>query len=279
MGKIILCTGQLASEPYVFEVSNTAVYSVEEMSYYLYTHVYEIAEDFLDDSLIFWVNHELKMVELAEKLTRLKQNNNNLKDIIVTILCSNDYYTEQEIKDLIVVLNQIMNLPLIKRRKIRGDYFLKYQMYSHAVSEYHSVLNDKDIRLFTNEEYGNILHNLGITHIHITSYKEAALCFKEAYNLNHNQVSLHQYMLSLYLSGETKLFEEERVNYELSEDYLDIAQKEVEAIRIKASTNATCQQLERIISLKKAGKVGEYYDSIESLLGEWKRIYRRQIEN
>ena len=279
MGKIILCTGKLAREPYMFVISNTPVYSVEEMSYYLYTHVYEIEEDFLNDSLITWVRNELKMQELAEKLTKLKQNQNNLKDIIVTILCSNDYYTEKEIKDLVMVLDQIMDLPLIKRRKMRGDYFLKYQMYSHAVAEYQSVLNDKEAVLFTAEEYGNILHNIGITHIYITSYKEAALCFKEAYNLNHNQKTLHQYMLSLFLAEEYELFREEQANYELPENYEDVIGQEIMKVRQLAEKNEEYLQLDNLGMIKSAGKVNEYYDLIEKILGEWKRIYRRQIEN
>ncbi len=279
MGKIILCTGKLANEPYVFVMSNTPVYSVEEMSFYLYTHVYEIEEDFLSESLIQWVKNELQMEELAEKLTKLKHNRNNLKDIIVTILCSNDYYSEKEIKDLVVVLNQIMNLPLIKRRKMRGDYFLKYQLYSHAVIEYQSILNDKDIRLFSKEEYGNILHNMGITHVHITSYLEGALCFREAYNLNQNPDTLHQYMLSLFLAGEIDLFTEEQINYGLPENYDEIIAEEIKNSRQLAEKDEKYQQIDKLVSLKRAGKVNEYYDWIEKTLGEWKRIYRRQVEN
>ncbi len=279
MGKIILCTGKMTSEPYVFLVSNTSIFSIEEMSYYLYTHVYEIEEDILDDKLIDWVYKELQMEELADKLTKLKHNGNNLKDIIVTILCSNDYYTEKEIKDLIVVLNQIMDLPLIKRRKMRGDYYLKYQMYSHAVSEYQSVLSDKEVNILSTEEYGNILHNIGITHIHITSYQEAALCLKEAYNLNQNPITLHQYMLSLFLAENYKKFEEEQVNYELSENYYEVIKQEVEIARQSAKKIEEYQHLESLVFLKSSGKVNEYYAWIEKILGEWKKVYRRQIEN
>lgn len=278
MGKVILCTGKLASEPYVFVISDTAVYSIEEMSYYLYTHVYEIEEDFLDDNLVSWIAGELQLIELSDKLIKLKQNKNNLKDIIVTILCSNDYYTEKEIKDLILVLDQIMDLPRIKRRKIRGDYFLKYLMYSHAVAEYQSVLNDKEIRLFTNEEYGDILHNIGITHIHITSFKEASMSFKEAYNLNHNPETLHQYMLSLYLAEEYQLFEEEQVAYELPENYYEVIEQEVNTARQMAIKYPNYQQLDKLVTMKNAGKVNDYYQQIEKILGEWKRIYRRQLE-
>lgn len=278
MGKIILCTGKHAKEPYVFVVSNTSVYSIEEMSYYLYTHIYEMEEDFLEENLIKWIGSDLEMQDLADKLARLKQNNNNLKDIIVTILCSNDYYTEKEIKELVVVLDQIMNLPLIKRRKMRGDYFLKYQMYSHAVAEYQSVLHDSEVRLFSEEEYGNILHNMGITHIRITSFKEAALCFKEAYNLNHNPETLHQYMLTLYLGEELAVFEKERIKYELPEDYKETIGMEVEAVRESATKKLGYQQLDNLMLLKNAGRVNDYYAQIDAILGEWKRIYRRQIE-
>lgn len=279
MGKVILCTGRLAGIPYTFVGSNTNVYSIEEMSYYLYTHIYEIYEDFLNDSLIEWVRTQLAMEELADKLVGLKENKNNLKDIVVTILCSNDYYTEKEMKELILVMDEIMDLPLIKRRKIRGDYFLKYSMYHDAHVEYESVLKDSEVKTLTEEEYGNILNNIGIVCAHITSYQEAAGYFKDAYRLNHKEESLYQYMLSVLLCGDEEIFEQERLSYQLSEEYksklyADLNKKSEEATRLPKY-----RMLQRISRLKGNEQEAEYKQQAERLLTEWKNEYRKQVES
>lgn len=121
MGKLILCTSALAKNPYVFTLTKTKVYSIEEISYYLYNNIYSVYEDILDDTLINWVKDELRMEELSKKLGELKKNRNNMRDIVVTILCSNDYYSEKEITAIIAIIDDIMNLPAIRRQKIKAD--------------------------------------------------------------------------------------------------------------------------------------------------------------
>lgn len=278
MGKVILCSGKIASIPYTFTGSNISVYSIEEMSYYLYTHIYEIYEDFLSDSLIQWVRIQVALPNLADKLLALKTNNNNLKDIIVTILCSNDYYTEKEVKEIIQVLDRIMGLPRIKRRKIRGDYFMKYAMYHNALEEYESILQDSEIKTFTEVEYGNLLHNIGIVYVHIISYQEASMYFKEAYQRNQSEASLHQFMLTMLLAGNEEAFEKERIHYQLPVEYKELLYKQLNQKEEEVVSLPLYSKYKKIVRLRAERKEEEYQTEVAQILSNWKSEYRRQVE-
>lgn len=65
------------------------------------------------------------MEETADKLDRMREDHNNLKDIVVTLCCSCDYYTESEINELIVIMDQTQNVPMRGRQKIKADTYLK----------------------------------------------------------------------------------------------------------------------------------------------------------
>lgn len=277
MGKIILCKGRTATEPYRFPISNAAVFSIEELSLYLYEHIFELYEDLLTDELIQWVEDELEMTELAKKLADLKENGNNLVDIIVTILCSNDYYTEREIKELVNIMDQIMNLPKKERKKIKGDQLLKYKMYAYAIAEYHSLLYEEKEKL-SNQEFGIILHNLAVAHIHVSSYREAALEFKRAYSLTQNTESLHQYLLALLLSGQQEQAEKEIEYYELGEQYFKKLTEEIMRHRVQAVQQKEYQEICKMAYRKEDGKKNEFYQEVDLNLYEWKQEYRKQIE-
>lgn len=273
-----MCQGTMAAEPFVFSLTNTRVYTIEEMSYYLYRNIYSIYEDILDDILISWVKEQLNMDDLADKLINLKHNQNNLKDIVVTILCSNDYYTEEEINQLVVTIDHIMNLPLLQRYKIKADNYLKYGMYTNALTEYRTIFGHEDIKKLSEEEYGNLVHNQAIAMLHITSYLEAARKFKEAYNLNHNKESLHEYLLALMLSGEDALLRREIEQYELDENYKEQLEFELSQASIASVETNEYKRIQHIIKLKEEGVEREELEQIESVLNQWKETYRTIAE-
>ena len=111
MGKLILCSSPVATEPYRFKISGTAIYSIEELCYYIYSNIYEITIDYFDKELACWLRDELGMDVMADKLDTMFEIGGSLKDIVISILCSCDYYDEDEIKALLGVMNEIENLP------------------------------------------------------------------------------------------------------------------------------------------------------------------------
>ena len=125
MGKLILCSSVIAKNPYCFSMTKTKVYSIEEVCYYIRNNIYMMQEEVFDRGFADWIRGELGMEETADKLDRMREDHNNLKDIVVTLCCSCDYYTESEINELIVIMDQTQNVPMRGRQKIKADTYLK----------------------------------------------------------------------------------------------------------------------------------------------------------
>lgn len=229
----ILCKGDLAKEPYVIPVSGVSVYSLEELCYYIYNNIYSVTEEFFDSRLAVWLREQVHEEGTAQKMRVLIERHNSLTDLVVTLLCSCDYYKEDEVRKLVEVMDAIANLPPHKKNKIKADNYLKAGRYGKSLQEYKKLLYGKQAEEFTTEEYGDLLHNQAIALYYVSSFHEAAQGFKEAYARNQRKESLVHYLYVLLLDGEEELFDKESLSFGmepeeiegLKQDYID-AKKE-----------------------------------------------------
>lgn len=216
----ILCKGELAKEPYIIPISETPVYSLEELCYYMYHHIYSVTEEFFDEKMVSWLCEQAGLEALAEKMHVLLQKKNDLKDLVVTLMCSCDYYKEEEILQLVTVMKKIENLPAHEKNKIKADHYLRAGKYGKSLLEYKQLLYGEMAEHFSTEEYGNLLHNQAIALFHVSSFREAANGFKEAYARNHKEQSLQQYLYALLLNGQEELFVQEGSSFGKTEEEL-----------------------------------------------------------
>lgn len=276
MSNLILCKGSMAQTPYHFELTDTDIYTIEELCYYIYNNIYAITEEIFEHSLVEWLKEELQMEEIAQKLENMINNRNNLKDIVVSILCSADYYSEQEILRVIEMIDSMNGLPKALRRKIKADNYLKYGYYPQALCEYESILKSDDAKDISPYAYGLILHNMGIVHLHITSYKAAADCFKNAYAKNSEKQSLIQYLYTLKIDGRDEDFDYELSNYSVSTNVLsEISNNYVFACE-EAKQSEEYERVKKIEQLKRNGKLNEYYKQLDSNIEKMKEDYRQK---
>ncbi len=206
----ILCTGKTADLPYNVPYSDTLLYSLEELCYYIYQNIYAVTEEFFTPELVAWVRDEIKHPLLANKCEKLLETETpDLKDIVVTVLCASDYYREKEIRSVTKILDNIINLPYHTRMKIKSDNYLKYGRYGKASVLYKKLLKSSFAVNFSTEEYGDILHNLAISLFYVSSFRESSDYFKEAYIRNHNKESARHYLYVLLIEEDKKTFEAE----------------------------------------------------------------------
>lgn len=217
----IMCKGDVAKEPYIVPVSEVPVYSLEELCYYVYNNIYSVTEEFFDEKLAVWLKEQVHLKTLAKKMRTLMQRHNDVKDLVVTILCSCDYYKEEEVRKLVAVMEDIANLPQHKKNKIKADNYLKAGKYGRSLLEYKKLLYGTLAENFTPEEYGDLLHNQAIALFYVSSFEEAARGFKEAYARNQRTESRDQYLYTLLLDGQEELFEKECIRYEMHPDEIN----------------------------------------------------------
>ncbi len=242
----ILCEGEMAKIPYQVPYTTQNVYSLEELCYYIYNHIYTITEDFFQKSLPDWLEEQTGNEKLAKKLRGLLSEEAGMKDFVVTLLCGCDYYKEEEIRKLVEIMDGIANLPLYKKKKIKADNYLRAGRYGKSLLEYRKLLHGSFAVNFTTEEYGDILHNQGIAHFYTSSFDEAATDFKEAYARNNKKISLQHYLWILLMEEKREQFEVEAVSFGLSsEETLAVKGKYREALAQSRMPDPSGDDVER----------------------------------
>lgn len=277
MGKFILCSGRRALEPLRIETTDSVLYTIEELCYYLYQHIYLITEDFFSEQIISWLENQVDKKELADKLRQLNRSQGTLKDKVICVLCSTDYYTEKEMKELILIMDKMDGLPFIKRRKIKADIYVKYERYLFAAKEYEAILQSKEASILTSVEYGNLLHNYGIVLLYIGSLQEAAAKMKEAYQANQNEESLKSYFLIRKMQGDTEILVREQKELMVSEEMLTAlgqVLKDAESMELQNSYQAGYRKLQE---LKEKSDAIKFYRELDNLLEAWIKEYRNKV--
>ena len=93
MSDITMCT--LHSEkPYYITEINKNIYSIEELNYYLYNYLYLVDEEFFSESLIDYIENELKQTTIATGLRQALNKNGNLGEMIAVVIKNSGYYTQ-----------------------------------------------------------------------------------------------------------------------------------------------------------------------------------------
>lgn len=276
MGKLIICNGKEAYIPYYFKMTNTKVYSIEELCYYVFNNVELLSEDFFGEPLIRWLEDELNLKDTADKLRDKKSKACSFKEIAVSILCSCDYYTEPEIKEFIHNLDELVQLSPYEKLKKKADNYLKYRQFAEAATTYEKILDGEEVKSLSSEEYGTILHNLAIIKIHMIGMAEAAESFKEAYERNKNPESLKQYFMALKLSKQDSIFLEEANAYGLTETLKDEIQDEINISLEEAKQTQEYKMMEEFQECKQTGRINQLYRIADELINEWKQDFRRE---
>ncbi len=274
MGKLIQCSSALAQKPYCFPMTRTKIYSLEEACYYIWNNIYMVQEEIFDQEFADWIRQELGMEVTADKLDRMRRDHNNLKDIVVTICCSCDYYTEAEINQLIRIMDETQNLPLRGRQKIRAESFLKSGRLERARREYESILKSTDMLYASAREYGAVYHGLGVACAGMGEFRQAADAFQKAYERNGAMGSVQSYLFCLRLGGWEEEYRKKVRELGLSAEQRSLLEETYEdALR----RGDACRESRQIRRLEKMEDKMESCHATQELILQWKKEYRQSM--
>lgn len=278
MGKMILCTGVCAKIPYCFDISETKVYSMEELVFYLYQNLYGIQEEALDESLAGWIRSELKLTETAEKLSQLVKERASVKKKAMLLFHSCHYYTEEELTYAENILEDIAQLPPFGRLKLRAENSLRYHNYVRAAYLYENLLKRPEAAKLEPKEYGEILHNQALAHIYTMSCAEAAEEFREAYICSKRKESLEQYLYALLLADKSKEFKEAADKFHVGQEKQKEMTEAVKTAFLQSKKTKDTWQLLQAEKLRESGRAEEYYEAIQRMLEQWKKDCRKFLQ-
>ncbi len=269
MGKMILCCGSRAERPYVLPATGLRIYSIEELCCYMRGHIYFIDEGMFSDTLIDWIGSELKLAGHANTLRQLKRAHADIKSMLAAVLCSCDYFTEQEIKEIVRMVEEAGKLTPLMKLRARADSYMDEKRYAQAVVEYEGILKSNHAGELSPEEYGDILHNLAVAKVHIKGLKSASDIFRQAYELNRREETLRQYIYTLWMQNRKDVLKEKLEDYQVPDHLYEEMASAMEEVSLQAASYSGTASIDRLKKLKAAGDNYEYKKQLDDILEGW----------
>ncbi|MCR5624761.1 MAG: tetratricopeptide repeat protein [Lachnospiraceae bacterium] len=273
MGKIILCKGNYAKTPYVFQTTQTKVYSIEEVCYYIKNNIYLIKENYFSKDFAVWLDAELGLKNLSVKLSELLEKKADIKDLVVTVCCGCDYYTKEEIEELIKVMSQTENLDTFGRLKIRADNYFHCNDFQRASGDYRTLLKLMKNNT-SNIDKTEIFNRLGLIYMKLGQYSKSERFYKKAYLANRDFKSLCGFMVAIELgeNNDTKIAKLEELNVSPGEmrAFEDVWERIIDVA--KESTLST--MVYGMINAYESGKQEEFNIRIDEVMEKIKNDYR-----
>lgn len=142
--------------------------------------------------LISWIAEELKDLELAGQLKEAVRKKMTLAKKVRLLMDACGFCTKKEKDEIEYALAEVENKSEIECMKIRADRSLMNHRYVMAIREYMRLLQKEEAGKLAASVIGNIWNNIGVAHTGLFLYRDAARCFKKAYDYNNNPACMRE---------------------------------------------------------------------------------------
>ncbi len=181
MGSVKLCVHKIAKTPYLVEATGIYLFSIEELAYYLYENIYLVDDCFVEEKLYSWIENELEMPNLAEKLRMGRNTGNHVYNQVMTILQVADYHSKEELFKVSEKIASISGLQTQERMKYKADDLMQNENYWAAITEYERVLSIRQNSRLSVGFYAKVWNNLGGCYARLFLFEKSAECYDNAY--------------------------------------------------------------------------------------------------
>ncbi len=270
MGELILCSRPIAANPYYEEELSVNLYSLEELSYYIFHNVYLLNADFMSVDLCKWIGRELSMKDLSEEMLSLLKDNAPLHIFVGKLLNACGYLSPTEIRDTVEIIAAFENKSDAERKKIRADRLLEKKRLLEAIYEYEDLLAGSDNaggRLI-----GDIWHNLGTAYVRLFFFDEAIACFRTAYQKNHRRQSLRSLLFSCRLKGDEAAFDEVVKYFAVPTEEVEIIEAEIDHAYEDDQIEMFCKKMDELRA--SYSDQSAFMVQLDSILSGWKNDYK-----
>lgn len=276
MGRVLLCTGKYAKNPYFFSKVCVNVYCIEEVCFLFASNPFMIDNDIMDKELAQWIDRECGLTDLSHQLLLLFNRGSQPGIFVNTILDYVNYCTPQQKAKIEEVLKSSAGLNDYERKKKQADFLLKNHRYRMALNEYERLC--MELPETESALKPSIYHNMGVVYAGLFMFDLAARYFKKAYDMSGNQESGMQYLAAKRLF----LHEEAYVSFIAEHGEYHELSLQVEKKLMDAKGQFEASEEKRMMSAlgiyKDEGNVASYYEEIDKLIVGLKEEYRQLVE-
>ena len=199
MSGYILCSGALAEHPFLLREMNLMIYSAEELCYYIYHDYPLIEDDFFSDELLSFLEDELGHSYEAKVLRDMKEENQGLVLMLMSVLRLFHYYNETELKEFQLKVEEFRHNPPAKRRAMKADFLLERGHYLSAIQIYHLFDSERKDPALGADFYMLVNQHMAIGYVRLGLNNEAMLAYMQAFEAQPTEELTKQiYQFSLF---------------------------------------------------------------------------------
>ena len=276
MGRVLICVGKYANNPYHFEKAGLHIYSIEELCYCFCKNAFLLDRDVLNKKLVDWIDEELQLKDLAHALYGFINAGSSVSAFVSTVLEYTGYLPAEQVEKTERLLKNNANLSDFERRKTKADYFLENKRYGAALEEYEKLICNMDSE--KSDFFAKILHNIGVTCTRLFLFNKAAGYFEAAFKLTEDKEEL----ICMLAAKRHELGAEKYISFvaDNNEYYTQSLQLESKIKEYENSwqTEAICISLSESRKMREDGEKVKYYEATEKMMRELKEEYRALVE-
>ena len=200
MGRLLLC-GQEAQIPYEVDELDLRLYTVEELCYYIYHYVPLLDDDFVDERLVRFIEHELDRPETAGKIRRFWHGPSDTDNTLYMLLSETGYYSESELSFFQEALSVRRKKSPPERALEAGITLMGMSRYQGALRRFSKLTGDRSDGRITDTIYIKALERSADCYGKLQAYDRAADCLERLYDETKGERVLEKLYDDCLLSG------------------------------------------------------------------------------
>jgi tetratricopeptide (TPR) repeat protein len=227
-----------------------------------------------DESLLPFIRDKLKLEKLYRQLSRLNDPNRDQMKYFSALFREGEYYTEEDIREILDQYRLLKNTPYPKQCKALGDMYLMAGRSSMAAFYYKEALKFETL---DSEEQGKVYHNMAIAKSRLFRFEDAKVDFLKAYQYGGVEESLFNYFCIVAMSEGLPRAREEIESFEIQDMVRESFENRFAGIREAFRHTGTAAWDKRIRFLMEHGRKEEAEKSREQFAAELKKEFRKEL--
>lgn len=259
-----VCTRQ-SDKPYRIAAVDVNVYSLEEISYFLYNHMNLVYREFFCDSLFDYIEKELGEEQVAQGLRMLDRNDASVRDMIMYVLKASSYYSADDLAAVADLLMNINNLSRNERMQIEAGAMMKQKRYGTALHIYLDILSTRDPDNTSNDMfYARIAFSTGVVYAKMFMCRNANTYFSMAYDLYQDPVYAKASVYMSIINNDEEELLRNIIKYKVSDEALAVIKEHIEKARSQIESSSEYLAFESALNEE---------DGPEKQIAKWKNEY------
>ena len=268
------CIGERSEKPFMIKDTQTGIYSMEELLYYIRENVFMLDQSDFGFSLSDFIRQRLKLPEIGAHYKKMLEHEESFADRVCMLFSETGFAGESEIETLRKALTLSEHMSNNDSHRVRGDFFYKCGRLPEAVLEYNTAL-----KLIDGEQNpgdcAKLLILMGNAAARSFKFENARNYFEEAYRLTPGDPELLNKLIAASALEKPKeaflkYMEEKNIPESIFVPVLD----RLEAAASRSGRQGEARILKDAYNARKNGNYTEFMSLRRRVINEWKSRYR-----